>query len=165
MRNCSFHGTCNNYTKNCDCDRYWMPNLFVYALTGSRMDCSWSTLYFTITVFMVMCISITCVVQRRICTVARKRLPYWTRKTGRTIRRRRRKTQRNGDVSLKKGGSSEIAKGTGQSSTYSLLLASDSLSSEDEEDDVLFARNTEKSSVDEIALRERFSSALNAELT
>lgn len=62
--NCSGHGVCDNFTKHCLCDTYWMPNLFTSLFNGRRDNCGmftcfmlcdsvvfvsdWSILYFII---------------------------------------------------------------------------------------------------------------------
>uniref|UniRef100_A0A914DX77 PKD/Chitinase domain-containing protein n=1 Tax=Acrobeloides nanus TaxID=290746 RepID=A0A914DX77_9BILA len=50
---CSGHGVCNNFTKECECEDYWMSNLFSAFKRGSKQDCEWSTLYFSFFVIMV----------------------------------------------------------------------------------------------------------------
>lgn len=44
-RKCSDHGRCNNFTKECECETYWMGSLFTLLTTGKQYDCSWSKLY------------------------------------------------------------------------------------------------------------------------
>uniref|UniRef100_A0A1I8AWX2 Protein kinase domain-containing protein n=1 Tax=Meloidogyne hapla TaxID=6305 RepID=A0A1I8AWX2_MELHA len=39
-RKCSGHGKCDNLTKTCVCDDFWMPNIFVKMIhNGRNMDC------------------------------------------------------------------------------------------------------------------------------
>uniref|UniRef100_A0A7E4UUC5 PKD domain-containing protein n=1 Tax=Panagrellus redivivus TaxID=6233 RepID=A0A7E4UUC5_PANRE len=59
-RTCSFHGRCDNFTKECVCETYWMPNIFIAYSTGRQLDCSWSKLYFVIglTTFLSLAIII-----------------------------------------------------------------------------------------------------------
>uniref|UniRef100_A0A915DLN6 PKD/REJ-like domain-containing protein n=1 Tax=Ditylenchus dipsaci TaxID=166011 RepID=A0A915DLN6_9BILA len=51
---CSGHGICNNYTKQCDCNVYWMANLMHRLFTGRQEDCSWSILYVWLLVFLII---------------------------------------------------------------------------------------------------------------
>ena len=52
--NCSNHGTCNSYTKECECDGFWMQNPIGRALFDSEPNCDWSVLYFTIIATMLL---------------------------------------------------------------------------------------------------------------
>ncbi len=37
---CSGHGTCSNFSKQCDCDPYWMANpINAFLFVGRREDC------------------------------------------------------------------------------------------------------------------------------
>ncbi|VDP08145.1 unnamed protein product [Heligmosomoides polygyrus] len=36
--NCSGHGICNDATKQCECDSFWMGNVFAYLLTGLKVE-------------------------------------------------------------------------------------------------------------------------------
>jgi hypothetical protein len=63
QRSCSHHGRCNNFTKECICETYWMGSLFTTLATGKQLDCSWSKLYFVIiicTVFSMTLIILGC---------------------------------------------------------------------------------------------------------
>uniref|UniRef100_A0AC34F6U3 PKD domain-containing protein n=1 Tax=Panagrolaimus sp. ES5 TaxID=591445 RepID=A0AC34F6U3_9BILA len=63
QRSCSHHGRCNNFTKECVCESYWMGSLFTILSTGKQLDCSWSKLYFVIiicTVFSITLIIMGC---------------------------------------------------------------------------------------------------------
>ncbi|KAI1724556.1 dyslexia-associated protein like protein [Ditylenchus destructor] len=56
---CSGHGVCNNYTKQCDCDIYWMANIFHRFISRRQEDCSWSLLYVWLLVFLLLSPPIT----------------------------------------------------------------------------------------------------------
>ncbi|XP_030751271.1 dyslexia-associated protein KIAA0319 homolog [Sitophilus oryzae] len=46
QNNCSGHGVCNEVTRECECDVFWMHDLFKqYILSDGESDCSWSILY------------------------------------------------------------------------------------------------------------------------
>lgn len=36
---CSGHGVCSNFTKECLCNRYWMSNIIAYLINGTKRDC------------------------------------------------------------------------------------------------------------------------------
>lgn len=42
---CSGHGICNNFTRDCVCDDFWMPNLIHMMISGiAKNDCCKSSL-------------------------------------------------------------------------------------------------------------------------
>lgn len=46
QNNCSEHGSCDEDTRECICEAFWMQNLFkAYFNPGEDSDCSWSILY------------------------------------------------------------------------------------------------------------------------
>lgn len=46
QNNCSGHGVCNEQTRKCECEAFWMQDMFkVYLETDEDSDCSWSILY------------------------------------------------------------------------------------------------------------------------
>ncbi|KAJ8931838.1 hypothetical protein NQ314_015235, partial [Rhamnusium bicolor] len=46
QNNCSGHGVCNEQTRKCECEAFWMQDMFkVYLKTDEDSDCSWSILY------------------------------------------------------------------------------------------------------------------------
>ncbi|XP_066137669.1 dyslexia-associated protein KIAA0319-like protein [Euwallacea fornicatus] len=46
QNNCSGHGVCNEVTRECTCEVFWMHDMFkVYLEPGEDSDCSWSVLY------------------------------------------------------------------------------------------------------------------------
>ncbi|KAL3274510.1 hypothetical protein HHI36_015893 [Cryptolaemus montrouzieri] len=51
QNNCSGHGVCIEHTRVCECEAFWMQNLFkVYFNPGEDSDCSWSILYVVLAV-------------------------------------------------------------------------------------------------------------------
>lgn len=46
QNNCSGHGVCNEQTRECECEAFWMRDMFkVYLENDEDSDCSWSILY------------------------------------------------------------------------------------------------------------------------
>lgn len=46
QNNCSGHGVCEEKTRNCICEAFWMQDLFkIYFGSNDDSDCSWSILY------------------------------------------------------------------------------------------------------------------------
>lgn len=45
LADCSGHGTCNNGTNTCLCDRFWMPSPFIH-----QTNCAWSVVYFCLAI-------------------------------------------------------------------------------------------------------------------
>ncbi|KAF5288345.1 hypothetical protein FQR65_LT12080 [Abscondita terminalis] len=46
QNNCSGHGICDEKTRNCICEAFWMQDLFkIYFGSNEDSDCSWSILY------------------------------------------------------------------------------------------------------------------------
>uniref|UniRef100_A0A9J2PBU3 PKD/Chitinase domain-containing protein n=1 Tax=Ascaris lumbricoides TaxID=6252 RepID=A0A9J2PBU3_ASCLU len=133
MLDCSGHGKCSNYSKECHCDRYWMPNLFNYLLRGSKLDCSWSILYFGLFIVVTFVFVASCIVVR-----FRYRTEFamteWRPSKNRVLsrRRRRRRFRRNDEELHSNGQISGTSKLNEPSASYSLLMPSDSLSSENE---------------------------------
>lgn len=159
---CSGHGICSNFSKQCTCDRYWMPNLFHYFVSGGVHDCSWSMLYFGIAVFMLGLLLprlLCCLMYRRASAIAK-----WSDDKRAALRRRRRKRfRRNGDdtnLTVMNGN----GKSNDQSSSYSLLMGSESLSSDTEIDQTKNGQPEVKKEVAPVAgtlpgteVRERYS--------
>ncbi|KHN80568.1 Dyslexia-associated protein -like protein [Toxocara canis] len=130
MLDCSGHGRCSNYSKECECDRYWMPNLFTYLFEGSKLDCSWSVLYFGLFLFVTSIFAISCIVVR---------FKYRT------------------ELELSDWSSTKNMKEPG--SSYSLLMPSESLSSECEtEQSTTNANRRAMSDENGVELRERANS-------
>ncbi|XP_013408789.1 dyslexia-associated protein KIAA0319-like protein isoform X2 [Lingula anatina] len=53
QNNCSGHGRCDSYTKQCVCDAFWMENFFKAALEKDY-NCDWSILYVVIVIFVIV---------------------------------------------------------------------------------------------------------------
>ncbi|KAK6057568.1 EGF-like domain protein [Cooperia oncophora] len=82
--NCSGHGKCNDATKQCECDSFWMGNLFAYVFAGFRNeDCAWSSVYFWM-------ISSSLTVVLAACFLSRRKSAMWNRVTRRRFKRRKR---------------------------------------------------------------------------
>lgn len=54
---CSKHGHCDPYTKQCVCDPFWMQNFVRIRLGDQESNCDWSVLYFVL-IFCIIFISI-----------------------------------------------------------------------------------------------------------
>nr|CAD2157599.1 unnamed protein product [Meloidogyne enterolobii] len=51
-KKCSGHGKCDNLTKSCICDDFWMPNIFVKIMNNGRnLDCSWPSIIVWLSLF------------------------------------------------------------------------------------------------------------------
>ena len=54
QNNCSGHGNCNSFTKQCECDGFWMENVISRKFLGHESNCDWSVLYFVIIAALTM---------------------------------------------------------------------------------------------------------------
>lgn len=45
QNNCSNHGVCDEHTRRCLCEAFWMQNLFEKYFGHGEADCEWSVLY------------------------------------------------------------------------------------------------------------------------
>ncbi|XP_044740297.1 dyslexia-associated protein KIAA0319-like protein [Chrysoperla carnea] len=45
QNNCSSHGVCDEHTRRCLCEAFWMQNLFEKYFGRGEADCEWSVLY------------------------------------------------------------------------------------------------------------------------
>ncbi|KAL3990308.1 hypothetical protein ACH3XW_31215 [Acanthocheilonema viteae] len=126
-RSCSGHGVCNNYTKECDCDRYWMPNLLSYIIFGSKIDCAWSVLYVALLSILLLFL-ITLLIGRKSLQTS----SYGNSNTSNNHHRKRRRLRKavNPERRLNETKSNGYVKGNRDSSSYALLLAGESSSSE-----------------------------------
>lgn len=53
QNNCSNHGHCDQKTKECVCEAFWMQNIFTSKVYGDS-NCDWSILYVVIVCFMIV---------------------------------------------------------------------------------------------------------------
>ncbi|RCN37503.1 EGF-like domain protein [Ancylostoma caninum] len=82
---CSGHGVCNDATKQCECDSFWMGNIFAYLIAGLKSeDCAWSSVYFWIMFSSLTALITTCMLIRR------RSSAMWNRVSRRRFRRRKR---------------------------------------------------------------------------
>ncbi|XP_014670991.1 PREDICTED: dyslexia-associated protein KIAA0319-like protein [Priapulus caudatus] len=79
QNNCSHHGHCEQVTKLCKCDPFWLQNFFKAYLFNEESNCDWSILYFIIVVFILIVTS-SCVVWACIWCVRRLRGKKYTKK-------------------------------------------------------------------------------------
>lgn len=60
QNDCSGHGVCDQETRNCLCDTFWMPDIFFYWHV-TEANCDWSILYvFVFIIFLFLLISGVC---------------------------------------------------------------------------------------------------------
>ncbi|XP_076437879.1 dyslexia-associated protein KIAA0319-like protein [Babylonia areolata] len=78
QNNCSGHGQCDQRTKTCHCEAFWMPNVFK-ATHIRRSNCEWSILYVVIVCFIVI-VGAIAGVWGVICCCRSKRCRIKTRK-------------------------------------------------------------------------------------
>ncbi|KAL7026936.1 hypothetical protein ACKWTF_005240 [Chironomus riparius] len=52
QNDCSGHGTCNQETRECFCDTFWMPDIFYYWHV-TEANCDWSILYVIVFIFFL----------------------------------------------------------------------------------------------------------------
>ncbi|XP_054708646.1 dyslexia-associated protein KIAA0319 homolog [Uloborus diversus] len=51
---CSGHGICDQYTKHCVCEAFWMQDVFRYNFGDKESNCDWSILYVIIVSFTIV---------------------------------------------------------------------------------------------------------------
>ncbi|KAL8578421.1 hypothetical protein ACOMHN_014920 [Nucella lapillus] len=78
QNNCSGHGQCDQRSKTCHCEAFWMPNIFKASHRHSS-NCEWSILYVVIVCFIIM-VSAIAGVWGVICCCRSKRCRIKTRK-------------------------------------------------------------------------------------
>lgn len=55
QNNCSGHGVCIEETRKCECEAFWMQDMFkLYLKTDEDSDCSWSILYVVLGVICII---------------------------------------------------------------------------------------------------------------
>lgn len=69
---CSGHGSCDQYTKHCVCEAFWMQDIFRYHLGDGERNCDWSILYVIIVCF-VSVVSVAGVIWIIVCCCTRMR--------------------------------------------------------------------------------------------
>jgi cbb3-type cytochrome oxidase subunit 3 len=105
---CSGHGTCDQRTKTCKCDIFWMENFVSSNVGAKRSNCEWSVLYFVliilgiVLIFFFICWIACCCHIRRRRNKRRKRIKYallqnQNEEDGRSIKLRE-KRQHRGQV-------------------------------------------------------------------
>uniref|UniRef100_T1JIP8 MANSC domain-containing protein n=1 Tax=Strigamia maritima TaxID=126957 RepID=T1JIP8_STRMM len=72
QNNCSGHGSCDQATKRCLCEAFWMENFFRYRFYEKESNCDWSVLYVIIVLFALL-ISIFTLIWSLICLCRRMR--------------------------------------------------------------------------------------------
>lgn len=79
---CSNHGACDQYTKHCVCDAFWMENIFRFYMKDQESNCDWSVLYVVIISFCGVTTvagfiwGISCLCRRTRCRKHRKHHRY-----------------------------------------------------------------------------------------
>lgn len=71
QNNCSNHGHCDQKTKLCVCEAFWIQNIFVYNMYGDS-NCDWSILYVVIVSFIIV-IAIVSSIWACVCFWKRRR--------------------------------------------------------------------------------------------
>ncbi|KRT81386.1 hypothetical protein AMK59_5285, partial [Oryctes borbonicus] len=55
QNNCSGHGVCDEQTRKCTCEAFWMEDMFkLYLDDTNDSDCSWSVLYVTVGIILTV---------------------------------------------------------------------------------------------------------------
>ncbi|XP_029634783.1 dyslexia-associated protein KIAA0319-like protein isoform X4 [Octopus sinensis] len=54
QNNCSGHGKCDQYTKQCFCEAFWMQNYILTKFFHGENNCDWSILYVVIVCFLIV---------------------------------------------------------------------------------------------------------------
>ncbi|GLH15388.1 Dyslexia-associated protein KIAA0319-like protein [Gryllus bimaculatus] len=82
QNNCSGHGVCDQATRQCLCEAFWMQDLIAKHLGSGDSNCDWSILYVVIVLFtgVVLIVGggwgIICLCQRACTRRPRKRQKY-----------------------------------------------------------------------------------------
>lgn len=88
QNNCSEHGNCEQATKRCTCESFWMENFIRVNFGDKESNCDWSILYVVIIIFAVLIStlgliwSISCLCRRIRCRRPRKRHKYTVLENG-----------------------------------------------------------------------------------
>ncbi|XP_021932800.1 dyslexia-associated protein KIAA0319-like protein isoform X2 [Zootermopsis nevadensis] len=60
QNNCSGHGVCDQTTRQCLCEAFWMQNLITKHLGSGDSNCDWSILYVVIVLFVSILLVVGC---------------------------------------------------------------------------------------------------------
>lgn len=72
QNDCSGHGICDQETRNCICDTFWMPDIFFYWHV-TEANCDWSILYVIVFIFFLfLLVSGVCFAITHTCRRTRK---------------------------------------------------------------------------------------------
>ncbi|KAH9492598.1 hypothetical protein Btru_024031, partial [Bulinus truncatus] len=124
QNNCSGHGHCDQKTKLCICEAFWMPNIFTSSLLGTESNCDWSVLYVVIICFIIL-VSIISSIWAIVCCCTSKKCKI----TLKARRRHRYSLLRDADDS-DKDKLEMLTKGKIQNS--SVMISESDLSSDEE---------------------------------
>eukprot|EP00105_Crassostrea_gigas_P033095 XP_011456350.1 PREDICTED: dyslexia-associated protein KIAA0319-like protein [Crassostrea gigas] len=80
QNNCSGHGFCDNKSKRCVCDAFWMQNFFLFNVMNGESNCDWSVLYFIIVLFLLV-VALAAIVWGAICWIKKRRCRCYKWKT------------------------------------------------------------------------------------
>ncbi|XP_049856046.1 dyslexia-associated protein KIAA0319-like protein isoform X1 [Schistocerca gregaria] len=82
QNNCSGHGVCDQTTRQCLCEAFWMQNLISRYIGDGEANCDWSILYVVIVLFVAMLLivgggwALSCLFQKVCVRRPRKRQKY-----------------------------------------------------------------------------------------
>ncbi|XP_062573171.1 dyslexia-associated protein KIAA0319-like protein isoform X1 [Saccostrea cucullata] len=122
--NCSGHGYCDNKSKMCVCDAFWMQNFFIFHVLNGESNCDWSVLYFIIVLFLVV-VSLAAIVWGTICWIKKRRCKCYKWRT-----KKRHRYSLLQEVDDAKDEIKLLPKGKTQNS--SVMMSESDLSSEEE---------------------------------
>ncbi|XP_078332823.1 dyslexia-associated protein KIAA0319-like protein isoform X1 [Crassostrea virginica] len=80
QNNCSGHGFCDNRSKTCVCEAFWMQNFFIFHVMNGESNCDWSILYFIIVLFLLV-VALAAIVWGAICWIKKRRCRCYKWKT------------------------------------------------------------------------------------
>ncbi|KAK3763053.1 hypothetical protein RRG08_014841 [Elysia crispata] len=126
QNNCSGHGFCDQKTKKCICEAFWMPNLFASSAFGTETNCDWSVLYVIIICFMIL-VSTISIVWAIVCCFTSKKCKLKLKPK----KRHRYSLLRNGDNDSDKDKMEMMTKGN-KSQNSSVMISESDLSSDEE---------------------------------
>ncbi|GFO01867.1 dyslexia-associated protein kiaa0319-like protein, partial [Plakobranchus ocellatus] len=125
QNNCSGHGHCDEKTKQCVCEAFWMPNFFASSAFGTETNCDWSVLYVVIISFIILVTTIS-TIWAIICCITSKKCKLKLKQK----RRHRYSLLRDADKDGDKEGMEMMTKGKIQNS--SVMISESELSSDEE---------------------------------